>query len=246
MIVRRCIRDNALQFREILSIIFPITRVEDVWHGLAVSDINEFFLVLKKIDKESLFKGLEDETNKLLSIKNYYSNLETELQKNEYKNVGIDIKKIFLNIMSILELCQFWDEVDDIINLKQDKEIVEFKEYFELNGYSVKETTFSNIDNLLYALQALKKYYEKKKGCYESDCSLFLLRLSYKIVLKIESEPEWFGDKAKEVEVALTEISEAVNILDKAPDRYTKDTIDLINIYTYRYKLYCRQSKRLK
>ena len=93
-------------------------------------------------------------------------------------------------------------------------------------------------------LQVLKKYYEKKEGCYESDYSLFLLRLSYKIVLKIESEPEWFGDKIKEVEVALTEISEVVNILDKTPDRYTKDTIDLINIYTYRYKLYCGQSKQ--
>lgn len=243
-IVRRCIIDNSLQFRKILSIFFPVTKIEETWHSLAVSYIDEFFTELKKIDKDFLFKGLEDETNKLSSIKNYYGNLETELQKEEYKKVGIDTKKIFMNINFLFEVCQLWNEVENAINLKQDNEIAEFNQYFEVNGYSIKSSTFSNIDNLLYALQVLKKYYEKKEGCYESDYSLFLLRLSYKIVLKIESEPEWFGDKRKEVEVALTEISEVVNILDKTPDRYTKDTIDLINIYTYRYKLYCGQSKQ--
>lgn len=198
-IVRRCIIDNSLQFRKILSIFFPVTKIEETWHSLAVSYIDEFF---------------------------------TEL------------KKIFMNINFLFEVCQFWNEVENTINLKQNNEIAEFNQYFEVNGYSIKSSTFSNIDNLLYALQVLKKYYEKKEGCYESDYSLFLLRLSYKIVLKIESEPEWLGDKIKEVEVALTEISEVVNILDKTPDRYTKDTIDLINIYTYRYKLYCGQSKQ--
>lgn len=230
MIVRRCIIDNSLQFRKILSIFFLVTRIEETWDSLSVSDIDEFFMELKKIDKDLLFKSLENDTNKLSSIKNYYGNLETELQKEEYKKAGIDTEKIFMNINFLFEVCQFWDEVENAINLKQNNEIAKFNQYFEVNGYSIKSSTFSNIDNLLYALQVLKKYYEKKEGCYESDYSLFLLRLSYKIVLIIESEPEWFGDKIKEVEVALTDISEAVNILDKTPDRYTKDTIDLINI----------------
>ena len=242
MIVRRCIMDNSLQFRKILSIFFPVIRVKEVWDGLAFSNINEFFVGLKKIDKEFLFKGLEDEKDKLMSIRKYYSNLETELQKDEYRNTGIDTEKIFMNIKLIFELCQFWNEVEDVINSKQDKEIVEFEKYYELNGYSVKGSTFSAIDNLLCALEALQKYYEGKKECYESDYSLLLLRLSYKIVLKFESESEWFGNKEQEVDTALTKISEMVNVLDKVPDKYTRDTIDLINIYTYRYKLYCKKS----
>ena len=44
------------------------------------------------------------------------------------------------------------------------------------------------------------------------------------------------------MDTALTKISEMVNVLDKVPDKYTRDTIDLINIYTYRYKLYCKKS----
>ena len=100
--------------------------------------IRDSFVGLKKIDKEFLFKGLEDEKDKLMSIRKYYSNLETELQKDEYRNTGIDTEKIFMNIKLIFELCQFWNEVEDVINSKQDKEIVEFEKYYELNGYSVK------------------------------------------------------------------------------------------------------------
>lgn len=244
LIVERCIIDNSLQFRKILSIFFPVTRVDDVWHSLAVSHIDEFFRELKKIDKDSLFKGLEDETNKLMSIKNYYRNLEAELQKERYKNIGIDTENIFMNINHIFDVCQFWNDIEHIINQKKDRKTAEFEYYFDEFGYSVKESIFStNISNLLQALKVLKQYYEEKTGCYESNDSLFLLRISYKIVLKYESEPVWFEDKSEEVSAILMEISELVNVLDKVSDRYAKDNIEFISIYVYRFKAYCEQSK---
>lgn len=109
--------------------------------------------------------------------------------------------------------------------------------------YSVRENNISNISHLLQALETLKKYYEKRRDCYESDYSLFLLGLSYYIIQKYESEPEWFGDNGEEVNVILTEIFEMVKVLDKMPNKYTKNTIDFISIYVYRFKEYCEQSE---
>lgn len=242
LIVRRCIIDNSLQFRKILSIFFPVSRIEETWHGLAVSDINEFYAELKKIDKQLLFKGLEDETNKLMCIRKYYGNLEAELQKEDYKNSGLDTEKIFTDINLIFEVCQFWDEVENTIDLKEDGDIVEFSRYFDFNFYSVRENTFSDSRNLICAIQILKKFYENRNRCYKSDYSLFLLRLFYKVVLKFESEPEWFGDNVKEVYDILSEIYEIVHVLEIESDRDTKDTMDLIRIYMYRYKTYYEQS----
>lgn len=240
LIVRRCIIDNALQFKKVLSIFFPVSRVQEIWHG--VSDINEFYIGLKKIDKELLFKGLEDEEKKLWSIRGYYGNLEAELQKGNYKNAGIDTEKIFININLLFELCQFWDEVENAIDLKEDGDIAKFNQYFDMYGYSVREMVFSSRRNLLCALLILRKYYENRSGCYKSDYSLFLLRLSYKVVLKFESEPEWFGDKSKEVYDILSEIYEIVHKLEVESDRDTKDTMDFIRIYLYKCKIYFEQS----
>lgn len=242
LIVRRCIIDNALQFRKILSIFFPVSRIEEVWHGLAVSDINEFYAELKKIDNQLLFRGLEDENNKLMCIRRYYGNLEAELQKEDYKNSGLDVEKIFIDINLIFEACQFWDEVENTIDLKEDGDIVEFSRYFDFNMYSVRENIFSNSRNLICAIKILKKFYENKNGCYQSDYSLFLLRLLYKVVLKFESEPEWFGDNVKEVYDILSEIYAMVHALENESDRDTRDTMDLIRIYMYRYKTYYEQS----
>jgi hypothetical protein len=243
LIVERCIIDNSLQFRKILSVFFPITRVEDIWHSLAISHIDEFFMELKEIDKDSKFNGLEDETDKLASIKKYYWNLEVELQKEKYEDIRLDTEEIFRNIHLVFEICQFWSEVEDIINQKRDRITAEFEQYFDVFGYSVKENIFSDIGNLLRGMETLKMYYEEKKECYKSDYSLFLLRLSYKMIRKYESEPERFGDKREEVNSILTEIAEMVNVLDKKCDRCTNDTIDLISIYVYRFKEYCEQSE---
>lgn len=177
-----------------------------------------------------------------MCIRRYYGNLEAELQKEDYKNSGLDVEKIFIDINLIFEACQFWDEVENTIDLKEDGDILEFSQYFDLNFYSVRERTFSNSRNLICAIQILKKFYQNKNGCYQSDYSLFLLRLSYKVVLKFESEPEWFGDNVKEVYDILSEIYEMVHVLENESDRDTKDTMDLIRIYMYRYKTYYEQS----
>ena len=54
------------------------------------------------------------------------------------------------------------------------------------------------------------------------------MRLFYKVVLKFESEPEWFGDNVKEVYDILSEIYEMVHVLEIESDRDTKDTMDLM------------------
>lgn len=240
-IARRCIIDNIEQLKKILLIFFPTSQVEAAWLEIAVVDIDHFFAELKKIDDGFLFKGLEDETNKLLSIKKYYGDMETELQKEEYKNTGIDAEKIFKDINLLLEVYQFWDEVENTIDI-EDGDMAVFSQYFYLDGYSIKEKIFSNRENLLCALQILKKYYENKKECYESEYSQYLLNLSRRIVLQFESEPEWFGDKGKEVYDILSEIFEMINILEEVSNRDIKDRMDLISIYLYRYKVYYEQS----
>ena len=57
LVVRRTIVDNAREFINILSILFDVTTVGNNWSTLMVADVNEFYEVLKKIDKESRFMG---------------------------------------------------------------------------------------------------------------------------------------------------------------------------------------------
>ncbi len=240
MIIRKCMLDNVLQFRKVLVILFPVIDVEDNWAPDVTFSTDNFFKKLKEIDKDSKYRGLEEDANKWVSITKYYRNLEIELKKEKYKNIGIDIKELFTNINIVCEVCKFWNDVEEIINQKENKEIVEFNQYFDLDNYSVKDNVFSNVSNLLQALIVLKKYYEEKKNCYESDYSFLLLRLSYKIIKKCELESKWLGDKGKEVNDKLIEISNIVCMIDQVSDKYAQDTIDRINIYIYKFQMYCK------
>ena len=83
------------------------------------------------------------------------------------------------------------------------------------------------------------EFYLSKENNYESDYSLLLLRLSYRIILQYEENSAWFREKKKEIAKLLMEISEVVCRLDKAKDYYAKDDIDKIKIYTYKFNEYC-------
>lgn len=242
LIVRRTIIDNAREFINILSILFEITTVENNWNTLIVTEINEFYEVLKKIDKESRFMGLEDETNKLLSIKTYYANLEVELRQEKYKSVGLDLEKSFSVIKIIFEICEFWDDIEYMLNDSGVEEnVLLLKKYFILeSGYSFHDKVFDDVTNLVEALKILKEFYLTKENDYESNYSLLLLRLSYRIVLQYEKNSAWFKEKKKEITKLLMESAEVACRLDRAKDYYAKDDIDKIKIYTYKFNEYCR------
>ena len=206
-----------------------------------VADVNEFYEVLKKIDKKSRFMGLEDEINKLLSIKTYYANLNVELKKDKYKSIGLDFEKLFSVIKIIFEICEFWDHIEYVLNDSgTEGSALVLKKYFILeNGYSFRDKVFDDVTNLVESLKALKEFYLSKENNYESDYSLLLLRLSYRIILQYEENSAWFREKKKEIAKLLMEISEVVCRLDKAKDYYAKDDIDKIKIYTYKFNEYC-------
>lgn len=241
LVVRRAIVDNAREFINILSILFNVTTVKNNWSTLMVTDVNEFYEVLKKIDKESRFMGLEDEVNKLLSIRTYFWNLEVELRKEKYKGVGLDLEKLFSDIKIIFEICEFWDDIEYTLNDSGVEEnALLIKKYFLLeNGYSFRDEVFDDVTNLAEALKILKEFYLTKENNYESDYSLLLLRLSYHIVLQYEENLAWFREKKKEIAKLLMETAEVACRLDKARDYYAKDDIAKIKIYTYKFNEYC-------
>lgn len=242
LVVRRTIVDNAREFINILSILFDVTTVGNNWSTLMVADVNEFYEVLKKIDKESRFMGLEDEINKLLSIKTYFWNLEVELKKEKYKDIGLDLKKIFSDIKIIFDICEFWDNIEYTFNdIEIEGNALLLKKYFILeNVYSFRDEVFDDVTNLIEALKILKEFYLTKENNYESNYSLLLLRLSYRMVLQYEENSAWFREKKKEIGKLLMELAEVVCRLDKAIDYYAKDDIAKIKIYTYKFNEYCR------
>lgn len=242
LVVRRTIVDNSREFINILSVLFDVTTVGNNWSTLMVADVNEFYEVLKKIDKESRFMGLEDEINKLLSIRTYYANLEVELKKEKYKGIGLDFEELFSSIKIIFEICEFWDDIEYVLNDSgAEGSTLVLKKYFILeSGYSFRDEVFDDVTNLVEALRALKEFYLSKENNYESDYSLLLLRLSYRIILQYEENSAWFREKKKEISKLLMELSELVCRLDKAKAYYEKDDIDKIKIYTYKFNEYCR------
>lgn len=183
------------------------------------------------------FTGLESEINKLLSIKTYYENLQVELKNEKYKSIGVDFERLFSVIKIIFEICEFWDGIENVLN---DREIEEsalmFEQYFKFDyGYMYRIEVFDDVTILVEALKVLKKFYLSKENNYESDYSLLVLRLFYRIVTQYEKDSAWFREKEKEIANLLMELSEVVCRLDRA-----NDDIDEIKIYTYKFNEYCQ------
>lgn len=237
LIVERTIVDNTKLFVNILFIFFDITTVENIWRDSMITDINKLYETLKRIDKKLRFIRPDDETNKLLSIKKCFENLEEELKRGKYENIGLDLKEIFSDIKMVLDICKFWDNIEYALNDKgTEGNAILLKKYFILeNWYSVREKIFDDVNNLVEALKILNKFYLSKEDDYESNYSLLLLRLSYRVILRYEEDQEWFREKEKEIKKLLMETAEVAYRLDKATDDYAKDTIIKIKIYTYKF-----------
>lgn len=245
LVIRRAVTDNARLFINILYILFDVTTVMDNWHTLAVADINDFYDVLKKIDKEPRFSGLENETDKLASIRAYYGNLKNELQKEQYDSINIDLDQIFSDIETIFDICEFWNNIEYTINnISQDENRVLLKKYFVLeDGYRFREGVFQNVSDLIDALTVLKKFYMSKENEYKSSYSYMLLMLSNHIALKCEQKPLGFGDKKEEIAKLLSELAQMVGRLDNSSGYYEKDTVTKIKIYVYKFREFCRKEE---
>lgn len=240
MIVRRVIVDNAWLLRNILSIFWGLTEIGEKWEVLSVSEVDEFYRMLKTLDENSKYKGLEDDVNKLLSIKTYYKNLEIELRKEKYVSMKMDFSSIFSEVDIIFEICEFWDDIESELVYKEKEPTSSFNRYFTLNGvYSFKEEVFLNVYALKKALKSLDDFYDSKATCYNSNYSYLLLRTAYKIVLLYEQASDWFQGQEQEISEILLRMAEKVYELDKLEDEYSRDGIDKIKIYTYKFMTYC-------
>lgn len=244
-VIRRAIVDNARLFINILCILFDVTTVMDKWNTLSVTDIDEFYDILKKIDKGERFKGLGDKTDKLLSIKTYYGNLKTELQKDQYERIKSDIDQMFTDVEIVFEICEFWNNIEYTIdNISQEENMVLLKRYFILEDeYRFREDAFRSVSDLIEALTALQKFYTSKENDYNSNYSNLSLVFLYRIVLQCEQQPSFFGDKKKEVAKLLSELAEMVSRLDMPSGYYEKDTVTKIRIYAYKFNAYCEKEE---
>ena len=220
-------------------IIHGVGQVEENWKTLSVTDISEFYRMLKRIDKESVPSGLEMQMDKLRSIRTYYENLFIELEKERYKNVGIDFKEVSKEIAIVFEICGLWLDIESVLNNDNKEEVSLFNQYFMLDAVnSFKDIVFLDVSNLKKALVVLEKFYNSKAECYDSDFSLILLRVSYKVVLLYESRPEWFENQEKEVAGLLTKLVNSISKLHKVEDSYTKNIMEEIQVFVYKFNSY--------
>lgn len=241
LIVERVIADNLSLFLNILGIVFKITSIENSLHFISVVDIVSLYDAITRIDSESKNKGLGDDKNKLLSIKKYYENLRMELKSEIYSDVGVDLDDLFSRVEIVLEICEFWGNIECIIDTSSWKTEEIFRKYFALrDGYIVFEEIFIDASSLLEALATLHEFYLANENNYKSDYSLLLLKLSYRLLLIYEEDSTRFKDMNAKIIELLRKNKELVCRLDKGTNDYEQDTLNKIKIYVYKINTYCK------
>lgn len=211
-LINRIITENLGLFKNILSIIFSNVSVKIIWPTNNDTVITDLYNIIGKIDERSTFKELTDEKNKLLRIIAYYKDLEIQFKNIKYNDKKNYLEKNFSDINIILEICGFWGNIEYMLDTsKNDKILLSFKKYFILNDkYTYRNEVFDNVSNLIEALNALYNFYLHKKLNYElsdSDYSLFLLNILYRIDLKDNNKLAWYGEKVKDIIKLLNKIA---------------------------------------
>ena len=245
-VIDRALADNNSQFISVLFILFDISIVREQWNTFHHGDVDGFYTALKEIDKNARFKGLEDKTNKLLSIETYYKNLEIELMDEKYKNVELDLDGLFSRNRIVFDICRFWNGVRDYIDNNEDAKVALPRKYFRENGYGLHIETFKDSAAFIEALEALKKFYMANENNYKSDYSLLLQRLSYRIIVQYEADPAWFGDKKREIAKLLKEVKELACKLDELTGYDAQNTINEIKVYVYKFNEHCKDETKEK
>lgn len=224
-------------------IIFDISTVEEYWKTLSISDINEFYAMLKKLDNKSVYGGLEDEKNKLVSIKRFYANLVEELKKEKYEKIGFNVNYLEANLNTIFNICLLWNSVNMLLENVDDKDKL-FNQYFDLNMiYSFKDTVFENATCLKLALEELISFYDRKEEVYETNYSLILLRVAHRAVLLLEANSEWFGNKKKEIADLFCRAAEKCYEIDDMEDSFAREVMDEIKVFVFKFCMYVQNSE---
>lgn len=243
MVIRRVIVDNTALFRNVLDILFDVTDVTKEWKLLTVTDVDEFCRMLSRLDKNSTYGHFINEEEHLPQLIKYYENLHRELTQEKYVGVRLNFDTIFNKINIIFEICTFWSEIEKKLEDEDATKSSVFDQYFVLKGVnSFNNIVFNDVDKLVDALEELKKFYASKKQNYESNYSLILLRVLYNSILMYEQKPEWYKAEICKINALFAELSEMVLNLDYGEDVYSRDAIEKIKIYTYKFNQYSMKS----
>lgn len=238
-VVRRVIVDNTYLLRNVLEIVFKATDVSEKWPILAIADVDEFYKMLYRLDKDSCFGQFKNEEEHLPQLKTYYKNLQKELSKEKYSDIGLDINTIFKQIYMVFSICEFWSCIDKKIGNEDRVNRSLFDKYFILKDVNdSKDIAFSDEKELVCALKELKKFYALKKQNYDSKYSLILLRVLNKSVMVYEEKPEWYETEMSEISSLFSDLLEMVLTMDNGDDKESKIVIEKIRIYTYKFKQY--------
>ena len=243
MVIRRVIVDNTALLRNVLDILFDVTDVTKEWKLLTVTDVDEFCRMLSRLDKNSTYGHFINEEEHLPQLIKYYENLHRELAQEKYVGVRLNFDTIFNKIDIIFEICTFWSEIEKKLEDEDATKPSVFDQYFVLKGVnSFNNIVFNDVNKLVDALEELKKFYASKKQNYESNYSLILLRVLYNSILMYEQKPEWYKAEICRINDLFAELSEMVLNLDCGEDIYSRDAIEKIKIYTYKFNQYCMKS----
>ncbi len=237
---------SANVFKTILSILFPVTVIEDYCNILYFEDIKEVYDTLKTIDKDSTYKGLDDENNMINSIETYFSNLEIELRKEKYLSIGIDLENIFATLKTTFSVYNFWISMENLIVNSDQMKL--FSKYFTvyMGKCEIHQNVYDNVTNLIEALEELKEFYISKGEDYTPGYLFLAQSLFNNIACIFEQNSKWFGDKKKEVVNLINEVAEIICDLSMAVDDTPEDNFTRrIRIYAYKISEYCKNEENV-
>lgn len=238
-IARRAIVENAYVFRNILLLLCDKEKVEKYWKPLSVTNIDEFYAALQKIDEDKFYQKRGENANKLECIRVYYNELKQDLTADKYGLMADEFIPLFDRINIVLDIYCLWDELERIQEDRGSDAESGVEKYFIIDSaYTYKEDIFAQISVFVQALRQLKIFYEQQsKETYNSSMSLILLRLLCEAQKKLSADPEWFGNYYKEICSLFEEMADKVYSLDEQKNSQDEDVIEQILIYAYQFKI---------
>lgn len=235
LIIRRVLVDNSHFLRNILFIFFDVTKVQNIWETLSVSNISEFYEILKQIDSNFENYNIKNEKDKFSHIKMYYKNCLEELHDDKFKSINIDVSSYEATSDKIFEVCEIWLNIEELLNDKYHmKDIAKYR-YFDIETFNYNEDTFLKVENLEIAVIELIDFYNSKQGCYKSDYSLLLMRIAHRIIELFEEKKEWFEGKENEIGDLLLKASALVCQFDPLECKESKQIIEQLKVFVFKF-----------
>ena len=235
LIIRRVLVDNSHFLRNILFIFFDVTKVQNIWETLSVSNISEFYEILKQIDSNFENNNIKNEKDEFSHIKMYYKNCLEELHDDKFKSISIDVSSYEATSDKIFEVCEIWLNIEELLNNKYYmKDIAKYR-YFDIETFNYNKDTFLKVENLKIALRELIDFYNSKQECYKSDYSLLLMKIAHQIIELFEKKKEWFEGKENEIGDLLLKASAIVYQFDPLECKESKQIIEQLKVFIFKF-----------